>query len=274
MASDILHLGDLIARAVAAAMTPLDAQLKKKIANRDHRDERPGRHQWPRWNGRHLSCRFPDVTCLLYSCPCKHSEILSRAWAVGCLCLCSLLSLSFSVNSFLRATKRPLFKTGTEHNCDAVDKREGLAEEYSSMARIRSQGQTRGYRTGTERRQNSPRCNAHGLVPPQKFRNGQEVPNIHCVHRAITAAKVLDVISSLPGCAGRASDAVSTYAQVKKEDVPKVLGSLASECPTVYHDPAAQKHRTKSKTPWYRMKENCTDAHWQDCCGNDNLKRS
>ena len=98
-------LGELIARAVAA-MTPLDALLKK-VANKDHRDEKPGGHQRPRWNGRHLSCRCPDVTCLLYSCPCKHFSTAPCAWVVGCLCLESLLSQSFSMISFLRTTKGP-----------------------------------------------------------------------------------------------------------------------------------------------------------------------
>ena len=39
----------------------------------------------------------------------------------------------------------------------------------------------------------------------------------------MTAAKVMDIISRLPGCAGQAADAVSAYTQVKMEDVPKVL---------------------------------------------------
>ena len=34
----------------------------------------------------------------------------------------------------------------------------------------------------------------------------------------MTAAKVMDVISRLPGCAGQAADAVSAYTQVKMED--------------------------------------------------------
>ena len=39
----------------------------------------------------------------------------------------------------------------------------------------------------------------------------------------MTAAKVMDVISRLPGCAGQAADAVSPYTQVKMEDEdPKV----------------------------------------------------
>ena len=91
----------------------------KNVANREHRDEKPGGHQRPRWNGRHLSCRCPDVTCLLHSCPCKHFSTAPCAWLVGCHCLGSLLSLSFSMISFLRTTKRPLCKTVTDHNCDA-----------------------------------------------------------------------------------------------------------------------------------------------------------
>ena len=37
----------------------------------------------------------------------------------------------------------------------------------------------------------------------------------------MTAAKVMDIISRLPGCAGQAVDAVSAYTQVKMEDAPK-----------------------------------------------------
>ena len=39
----------------------------------------------------------------------------------------------------------------------------------------------------------------------------------------MTAAKVMDVISRLPGCAGQAADAISAYTQVKMEDAPKLL---------------------------------------------------
>ena len=37
------------------------------------------------------------------------------------------------------------------------------------------------------------------------------------------AAKVMDIISRLPGCDGQAADAVSAYTQVKMEDAPKLL---------------------------------------------------
>ena len=39
----------------------------------------------------------------------------------------------------------------------------------------------------------------------------------------MTAAKVMDVLSRLPGCAGQAADAVSAYTQVKMEDAPTLL---------------------------------------------------
>ena len=36
----------------------------------------------------------------------------------------------------------------------------------------------------------------------------------------MTAAKVIDIISRLPGCAGLAANAVSSYTHVKMEDAP------------------------------------------------------
>ena len=39
----------------------------------------------------------------------------------------------------------------------------------------------------------------------------------------MTAAKVMDIISRLPGCDGQAADAVSAFSQVKMEDAHKLL---------------------------------------------------
>ena len=39
----------------------------------------------------------------------------------------------------------------------------------------------------------------------------------------MTAAKIMDIISRLPGCDGQAADAVSAYTQVKMEDAHKLL---------------------------------------------------
>ena len=38
----------------------------------------------------------------------------------------------------------------------------------------------------------------------------------------MTAAKVMDITSRLPGCAGQAADSVSASTQVKMEDAPKI----------------------------------------------------
>ena len=50
----------------------------------------------------------------------------------------------------------------------------------------------------------------------------------------MTAAKVIEIISRLPGCAGQAADAVSADTQVKMEDAPKLLKIPISECPDIW----------------------------------------
>ena len=50
----------------------------------------------------------------------------------------------------------------------------------------------------------------------------------------LTAAKIMDIISRLPGCDGQAADAVSAYTQVKVEDAPKLLKIPTSECPDIW----------------------------------------
>ena len=50
----------------------------------------------------------------------------------------------------------------------------------------------------------------------------------------MTAAKVMDIISRLPGCAGQAADTVSAKTQVKMKDAPKLLKIPKSECPDTW----------------------------------------
>ena len=50
----------------------------------------------------------------------------------------------------------------------------------------------------------------------------------------MTAAKIMDIISRLPGCDGQAADAVSAYTQVKMEDAPSLVKSPKSECPDIW----------------------------------------
>ena len=49
----------------------------------------------------------------------------------------------------------------------------------------------------------------------------------------MTAAKVMDIISRLPGCAGQAAHALSAT-QVKMEDAPYLLKIPKSECPDIW----------------------------------------
>ena len=50
----------------------------------------------------------------------------------------------------------------------------------------------------------------------------------------MTAAKIMDIISRLPGCDGQAADAVSAYTQVKMEDAHNLLKIPISECPNLW----------------------------------------
>ena len=50
----------------------------------------------------------------------------------------------------------------------------------------------------------------------------------------MTAAKVMDIISRLPGWDGQAADAVSAYTKVKMEDAHKLLKIPKSECPDIW----------------------------------------
>ena len=50
----------------------------------------------------------------------------------------------------------------------------------------------------------------------------------------MTAVKIMDIISRLPGCDGQAADAVSACTQVKMEDVHKLLKIPQSDCPDIW----------------------------------------
>ena len=50
----------------------------------------------------------------------------------------------------------------------------------------------------------------------------------------MTAAKVMDIVSRLPGCARQAADAAPACTQVKMEDAPTLLKIQKSECPDIW----------------------------------------
>ena len=57
----------------------------------------------------------------------------------------------------------------------------------------------------------------------------------------MTAAKIMDIISRLPGFAGQVADAVSAHSQVKMEDAHKLLKIHKSECPDIWNRPPRHK---------------------------------
>ena len=67
----------------------------------------------------------------------------------------------------------------------------------------------------------------------------------------MTAAKVMDIISRLPGCAGQAADAASACTQVKLEDAPTLVKILKSECPDIWI--RLPKHKWPKS--WSRMED-------------------
>ena len=78
----------------------------------------------------------------------------------------------------------------------------------------------------------------------------------------MTAAKVMDIISRLPGCAGEAADAVSACTQVKMEDAPKLLKIPKSECPDIW----IRQPRHKWPESWSSMEDPAVpgDAIWEN----------
>ena len=67
----------------------------------------------------------------------------------------------------------------------------------------------------------------------------------------MAAAKIMDIISRLPGCDGQAADAVSSYTQVKMQDAPTLLKIPKPESPDIWI--RLPKHKWPKS--WSRMKD-------------------
>ena len=92
----------------------------------------------------------------------------------------------------------------------------------------------------------------------------------------MTAAKVIDIISRLPGCAGQAADAVSAETQVKMEDASKLLKIPKSECQKfgfVHHDTNRLNHGRIWTIQSFLLSEIRMVILWQDYYGKGNLKK-
>ena len=93
----------------------------------------------------------------------------------------------------------------------------------------------------------------------------------------MTAAKIMDIISRLPGFDGQAADAVSAYTQVNMEDVHKLQKFQSRSVQTfglVYHDKNGQNHGPAWKTQLFLLSGICTGILWPDYCGKGILRKS
>ena len=84
----------------------------------------------------------------------------------------------------------------------------------------------------------------------------------------MTAAKIMDIISRLPGCDGQAADAVSAFSQVKMEDAHKLFKKIQNRIVQtfgfVYHDTNGQNHGPVWKTQLFLLERN---LHGQPLAG-------
>ena len=94
----------------------------------------------------------------------------------------------------------------------------------------------------------------------------------------MTAAKIMDIISRLPGCDGQAADAVSACTQVKMEDAHNLLKITKSECPDIWirlpRHKMAKNHGPVWKIQSFLLSGICTVILWQDYYGKGNLRKS
>ena len=84
----------------------------------------------------------------------------------------------------------------------------------------------------------------------------------------MTAAKVMDIISRLQGCAEQAADAVSAYTQKKwkkLQNYSKFQNRNVLTFGFVYHDTNGPNHGPVWKVQSFFLSEICTAIHWQDC---------
>ena len=93
----------------------------------------------------------------------------------------------------------------------------------------------------------------------------------------MTAAKVMDIISRLPGCAGQAADAVSAYTQEKWKmltNYSKFQNRSVQTFGFVYHDTNGLNHGPVWKIRSFLLSGICTAIFWQDYYGKGNLRKS
>ena len=86
----------------------------------------------------------------------------------------------------------------------------------------------------------------------------------------MTAAKIMGVISRLPGCDARAADAVSPCTQVENGRCSQFIENSKNRSVQTFgfvnHDTNGQNHGPVWKTQLFLLNETCTVILWQDYC--------
>ena len=87
----------------------------------------------------------------------------------------------------------------------------------------------------------------------------------------MTAAKVMDIKSRLPGCSGQAAGAVSAYTQVKMEDASTLL-KIQSQNVLIFGYVYQSTNGPNHGPIWMIQSflSICTVSLWQDYCGKGN----
>ena len=92
----------------------------------------------------------------------------------------------------------------------------------------------------------------------------------------MTAAKVMDIISRLPGCSGQAADAVSAKTEVKMEDASTLSKKFQRQNVQtfghVYRSTNGPKSWSSMEDPVVPLERNLYGHLWQDYCGKGNFE--
>ena len=82
------------------------------------------------------------------------------------------------------------------------------------------------------------KCKARAVLRGETVKNDSGKYVVFTEHGAsathMTVAKVLDVLSRLPGCCGQGSNAVTANSQVEMKDPPELIHLSKEDCPIFF----------------------------------------
>ena len=89
----------------------------------------------------------------------------------------------------------------------------------------------------------------------------------------MTAAKIMDITSRLPGCARQAADAVSAYTHLHSSQNGRSTDVAKNSQIGMYHDTNGLNRGPVWKSQLFFLSEICTVIFWQDCYGKGQLEK-